>query len=50
MEYRKENLTWCQGFECYAVDTNGVVYTKKDTPFKTSLNPSGYEIVDANTG
>lgn len=40
--YRRERI---KGHEDYMIDTNGVVYTKRGKPFKTSLNPRGYEIV-----
>lgn len=42
MEYKKEQVI---GFECYSIDTNGIVYTKKGKPFKTSINSHGYETV-----
>lgn len=43
MDYRKERIT---GYEEYSVDTNGVVYSKKDKPLKYSLNRRGYCIVN----
>lgn len=44
--YRRE---WIKGHEDYMIDTDGVVYTKRGKPFKTSLNPHGYEIVTLMT-
>ena len=43
MEYKKERI---KGYEEYFVDTNGVVYSKKDKPLKYSLNHRGYCIVN----
>lgn len=43
MEYRKEKI---KGYEEYSVDTNGIVYSKKDKPLKYSINHSGYCIVN----
>ena len=40
--YLKEEIRDHPG---YQIDTNGVVYKKNGKPFKTSLNPKGYEIV-----
>ena len=41
--YKKEQI---KGFEEYSIDTNGVVYSKKDRPLKPSLNHRGYCIVN----
>lgn len=41
--YRKERIIEC---EDYQVDTNGVVYSKKNKPLKYSINHNGYCIVN----
>lgn len=41
--YKKEQI---KGFEEYSVDTDGVVYSKKDRPLKYSINHRGYCIVN----
>lgn len=41
--YRKERIN---EFREYQVDTNGVVYSKRDFPLKFSVNPGGYAIVN----
>jgi len=41
--YKKEPV---KGYEEYQIDTNGIVYSKKGTPLKYSLNHSGYCIVN----
>ena len=43
MLYRKEKI---KNYEEYSVDTNGVVYSKRDKPLKPSINHSGYCIVN----
>lgn len=43
MEYKKEKII---GYEEYSIDTNGVVYSKKDKPLKYSINHNGYCIVN----
>lgn len=42
MDYKKEKI---KDHEEYSIDTNGIVYSKRGNPMKTSLNPRGYEIV-----
>ena len=34
-----------EGYECYECDTNGVVYSKRNTPLKFSINPKGYCVI-----
>ena len=41
--YRKERV---KGFEEYQIDTNGVVYSKKNKPLKYSINHNGYCIIN----
>lgn len=41
--YRKERV---KGFEEYQIDTNGVVYSKKNKPLKYSINYKGYCIIN----
>lgn len=43
MDYKKERI---RGYEEYSIDTNGVVYSKKDKPLKYSLNYRGYCMVN----
>lgn len=45
MNYEKRPVN-IKGWEMYQVDTNGVVYSKKDKPLKYSINPRGYCIVN----
>lgn len=47
MDYKKERV---KGYEEYSVDTNGIVYSKKDKPLKPSVNHGGYNIVNFLTG
>ena len=44
--YKKETI---KGYEDYSIDTNGVVYSKKDKPLKYSINHKGYQIVGLST-
>lgn len=46
MVYKKEKI---KGYEEYSVDTNGVVYSKRDKPLKYSINHNGYCIVNLVT-
>ena len=41
--YKKESV---KGYEEYQIDTNGIIYGKKGTPLKYSLNHNGYCIVN----
>ena len=41
--YKKEAV---KGYEEYSVDTNGVVYSKRNKPLKYSVNHSGYQIIN----
>ena len=41
--YKKEAV---KGYEDYSVDTNGVVYSKRDKPLKYSINHRGYQIIN----
>lgn len=41
--YKKERI---KNYEEYSVDTNGIVYSKKGIPLKSSLNHKGYCIVN----
>ena len=43
VSYRKEKIV---GYEPYAVDTLGIVYSKKDKPLKYSINHKGYCIIN----
>lgn len=45
MNYEKRPVN-IKGWGMYQVDTNGVVYSKKDKPLKYSINPRGYCIVN----
>lgn len=45
MSYEKRPVN-IKGWEMYQVDTNGIVYSKKDKPLKYSINPRGYCIVN----
>lgn len=42
MEYKKEPI---YGYPEYSVDTNGVVYSKRDKPLSYSCNAGGYPMV-----
>lgn len=45
MKYEKRPVN-IPGWEMYQVDTNGIVYSKKDKPLKYSINHSGYCMVN----